>query len=137
MIFRLYYRFFKLKILDKVGIFGGRTNNSLGGIVCRGHAEYSSFLQTLRFFLQSLQKWCVFMPSLFSLLRLFATLRTVAHQTFLSMGFSREEYWRGLPCPPPRDFPNPESELMFPESPALKADSLPLSHQESSYYLSS
>ena len=32
---------------------------------------------------------------------------TVAHQAPLSMGFSRQEYWSGLPLPPPRDFPNP------------------------------
>ena len=37
---------------------------------------------------------------------LFATLWTVAHQAPLSMGFSRQEYWSGLPCPPPGDFPN-------------------------------
>ena len=54
--------------------------------------------------------------------RLFATLRTVAHQAPLSMGFSRQEYWRGLPCPLPRDLPNPGIE---PRSPKLQADSLP------------
>ena len=32
---------------------------------------------------------------------------TAAHQAPLSMGFSRQEYWRGLPCPPPGDLPNP------------------------------
>ena len=31
---------------------------------------------------------------------------TVVHQAPLSMGFSRQEYWSGLPCPPPRDLPN-------------------------------
>ena len=36
-----------------------------------------------------------------------ATLCTVAHQASLSMGFSRLEYWSGLPCPPPGDLPNP------------------------------
>ena len=47
---------------------------------------------------------------------------TAAHQVPLSMGFSRQEYWSGLPFPSPRDFPNPEME---PWSPALQADSLP------------
>ena len=47
---------------------------------------------------------------------------TVAHQAHLSMGFSRPEYWSGLPCPPPADLPNPGIE---PKSPALQADSLP------------
>ena len=37
----------------------------------------------------------------FSRVQLFATLWTVAHQTPLSMGFSRQEYWSGLPGPPP------------------------------------
>ena len=39
----------------------------------------------------------------------------------LSMGFSRQEYWSGLPCPPPGNLPNPGIE---PRSPALQADSL-------------
>ena len=38
---------------------------------------------------------------------LFAILWTVAGQAPLSMGFSRQEYWSGLPCPPPRDLPEP------------------------------
>ena len=38
---------------------------------------------------------------------LFATLWTIAHQAPLSMGFSRQEYWSGLPCSPPGDLPNP------------------------------
>ena len=54
--------------------------------------------------------------------RLFATPWTVAHQAPLSMGFSRQEYWSGLPCPPPEDLPDPGIE---PRSPALQADSLP------------
>ena len=41
------------------------------------------------------------MVSHFSRIRLFATLWTVAHQVPLSMGFSRQEFWSGLPCPPP------------------------------------
>ena len=41
-------------------------------------------------------------------------------------GFSRQEYWSGLPCPSPGDLPDPGIE---PVSPALQADSLPLSHQ--------
>ena len=52
-----------------------------------------------------------------------ATPWTVAHQSPLPMGFSRQEYWRGLPCLPPGDLPNPGIE---PGSPALQADSLPI-----------
>ena len=44
----------------------------------------------------------VCMLSHFSHIRLFATLWTVAHQALLSMGFSRQEYWSGLPFPSPK-----------------------------------
>ena len=47
---------------------------------------------------------------------------TVAHPAPLSMGFSRQEYCSGLPCPPPGDLPHPGIQ---PRSPALQADSLP------------
>ena len=53
--------------------------------------------------------------------RLFATLWTVAHQAPLSMGFSRQEYWGGLPFPSPGDLPDPGIE---PRSPTLEADAL-------------
>ena len=43
----------------------------------------------------------------------------VAQQTPLSMGLLRWEYWNGLSFPPPEDFPNPGTEAMSPESPAL------------------
>ena len=56
------------------------------------------------------------------------TLWTVAHQTPLSMGFLRQEYWSELPFPSPWDLPDPGNE---PTSPALQAESLPLSHQGS------
>ena len=49
----------------------------------------------------------VCMLSLFSHVSLFATLCTVALQAPLSMGFSRQEYWSRLPCPPPGALPNP------------------------------
>ena len=53
---------------------------------------------------------------------LFATLWTVAYQAPLSMEFSRQEYWSGLPFPSPGDLPDPGIE---PWSPALQADALP------------
>ena len=49
----------------------------------------------------------------------FVTLWTIAHQAPLSMGFSRQEYWSGLPCPPPGGLPNPGIEFMSLISPAL------------------
>ena len=48
--------------------------------------------------------------SRFSRVRLFATLWTVARQAPPSTGFSRQEYWSGLPFPPPGDLPDPEME---------------------------
>ena len=48
----------------------------------------------------------------FSRVQLFATWWTVARQAHLSMGFSRQEYWTGLPCPPPRDLPDPGIEYV-------------------------
>ena len=65
---------------------------------------------------------CVGMLNCFTCVRLFATLWTVAHQAPLSMGFSRQEYFSGLPCPPPGNLPNPGSEI---GPPALQTDSLP------------
>ena len=53
---------------------------------------------------------CAYVLNHFSHVRLFATLWTVTHQAPLSMGFSRQQYWNGLPCPPPEDLPNPEIE---------------------------
>ena len=70
------------------------------------------------------------MLSHFSCILLFVAPWTAAHQAPLSMGFSRQEYWNGSPCPPPGDIPHPGIEPMTPVSPALQVDSLPLSHPE-------
>ena len=51
--------------------------------------------------------------------QLFATLWTVALQAPLSMEYSRQEYWSGLPCPPPGDLPNPGMESTSLTFPAL------------------
>ena len=56
----------------------------------------------------------------------FATLWTRAHQVTLSMGFSRLEYWIGLPCHPPGNIPDPGIKPKSPSSPTLQANSLPL-----------
>ena len=63
--------------------------------------------------------------SRFSRVQLFATLWTLALQAPLSMGFSRQEYWSGLPRPPPGDLPNPGIELTSPASPALASPASP------------
>ena len=57
-----------------------------------------------------------------SRVRLFATPWTVAYQASQSMGFSRQEYWSGLPFPSPGHLPDPGIE---PRSPASQADALP------------
>ena len=56
-----------------------------------------------------------------------ATPWTVVHQAPLSMGFSRQEYWNGLPFPTPGDLPSPRIEPVAPVVPALQSDSLLLS----------
>ena len=62
---------------------------------------------------------CVCVLSHFSHVQLSATAWTVACQAPLSMGFSRQEYWSGLPGPPPGDLPDPGIEPSFLMSPAL------------------
>ena len=59
------------------------------------------------------------MLSHFSRVRLFVTPWTVAHQAPLSMGFFRQEYWSGLPFPPPGGLPDPGVEAASLMSPAL------------------
>ena len=71
----------------------------------------------------------------FSRVRLFVTLWTVAHQIHLSMGFSMQEYWSGLPCPPPGDLPNPGIKPLARASPAFQAGSLPTEAPEKPIFL--
>ena len=59
------------------------------------------------------------LQSHFSRVGLCVTPWTVARQASLSMGFSRQEYWSRLPCPPPGDFPDPGIEPVSLTSPAL------------------
>ena len=65
------------------------------------------------------------MLSRFSHVRLSVTPWTVVLQAPLSMGFSRQEYWSGLPCLPPGDLSETGIERVTPMSPVLQADSLP------------
>ena len=59
------------------------------------------------------------MPSPFSCAQLFGTLQTVACQASLFVGFSRQEYWSGLPFPSVGDLPDPGIKPVSPESPEL------------------
>ena len=61
----------------------------------------------------------IYVLSRFSRVSLFATLWTVAHLSPLSVGFSRQEYWNGFPCPPSGDLPDPGIEHLSLESLAL------------------
>ena len=64
------------------------------------------------------------MLSHLSCVRPFATLWTVAQKAPLFIGFFRQEYWSGLPRPPPRDLPDPGMEPTSPIALALQEDSL-------------
>ena len=63
--------------------------------------------------------WCL----VINRVQLFVTSRTIAFQAYLSMGFSRQEYWSRLPSPSPGDLPNPGIKQHW------QSDSLQLSHQ--------
>ena len=70
-------------------------------------SESPSWWASLRFLL------ALCMLSLFSCVQFFAILQTVALQASFSMGFPRQEYWSGLPFPPPGDLPHPGIEPEF------------------------
>ena len=76
-----------------------------------------------------ISSWAVWacMLNCFSRVWLCVTLWTVTHQAPLSMGFSRQEYWSGLPCTPLRNLPDVGIKPASPVTPALQAGSLPLS----------
>ena len=63
--------------------------------------------------------YIIYVQSHFSRVQLFATLWTVACKSPLSMGFSRQEYWSGVSCPPPGDLPSPGIEPVSLMSPIL------------------
>ena len=65
---------------------------------------------------------------MFSDVQVFDTPLTIAHQAPLSMGYSKHEYWSGLPFSYPGDLPNPGIKPTSSMSPALQADSLPLNY---------
>ena len=100
----------------------------------RGIVAYSTWLRVQAFLsgwsgsnlgfaiLMVMQIWAGFLGSL-SRVWLFATPWTVAWKALLSMGFLRQEYWTGLPLPPPRDIPDSWIEPTSPESPALAGSS--------------
>ena len=81
------------------------TRDKVSELGCKGWLEYW----------QTDTRQCVCVLTCFSHVRLFATLWTAARQASLSIGFFQQEYWSGLPCPPPGNIPDPAS----PASPAF------------------
>ena len=79
--------------------------------------KYNRFTRQRPHTLVNCRKACRALPVLsrFSSVCLFETLWTIGCQPPLSMGFSRQEYWSGLPCPPPGDLPDPGIESRSPE----------------------
>ena len=71
---------------------------------------------------------CMFALSRFSHIRLFVTPWTVTHQAPLSMGFSSQECWSGLPCPPSRESFPPRDQTRASCDYCIAGNSLPLSH---------
>ena len=86
-----------------------RSQEEPGGLtvheVTKSQTQLTMHTHTSKAFTKSTRKCTL------SHIRLFVTLWTVARQALLSMGFSRQEYWSGLPFPPPGDLPDPRTEL--------------------------
>ena len=97
VLLKIYYLFYsKTSLLSSQSLMEKNHGVSLSELVkiCWPTRRKYNLMKVAHMCAQSLQ--CV---------RLFVTLWTIAHQDPLSMGFSRQEYWSGLPCLPPRDLP--------------------------------
>ena len=89
-----------------------------GGLLSMGHTELDMTEATQQ------QQQHVLHACMLSYVQLFATLWTVAHQAPLSMGILQARKLEWVPCPPPRDLPDPGIEPESPASPVLQVDSL-------------
>ena len=85
-----------------------------------------AFLSLLAILWNSAFSWVCAVLSCFSCVQLFVMPWTIIGQAPLSMGFSRQDYWSGLPFPSTGDFSRLKDEPTSPEAPALAADSLSL-----------
>ena len=83
------------------------------------NCHYASKMLNIKIPLLNTKKNRALVLSSFSPTQLFATLWNVAHMAPLSMGFSRQEHWSGLPCPLPGDLPDPGIKPSSLMSPAL------------------
>ena len=86
------------------------------------NVNWCSQWKTVQSFLEMLKNRTGVHAKSLSHVQLCATPWTVAHQAPLPMGFSRQEYWNGLPCSPPGDLPVPGIEPMSLTSPALAGE---------------
>ena len=84
---------------------------------------HSTYVHSTYYVLRKASCVCV-CAELLSRVWLFATPWTVAHQSPLSRGFSKQDYWSGLPCPSPGDLPDSKIEPMSLKSPALASEFL-------------
>ena len=108
--------------LEKAAVWGGgytvTHSRNLTYLGQRRVSEDTCFILSKRYSIDNLPNYVC--QSL-SHVRLFATPWTAAHQAPLSMGFSSQEYWGGLPCPPPGDLPKPgiepgsQADFLLPE----------------------
>ena len=103
-----YFHFLKIWIQQTFTVVSSKLDT--WNWVVKGKFRMLSWLVFAGFFV------CLYMLSCFRHVQLFAVPWTVAHQAPLSNGFSMQEYWSELPCPPPGDLPNPG---IKPTSPAL------------------
>ena len=95
-----------LKKSSSVNFFLWSSENMLMAPLCVPTLYIVDFSTTVLSCYSSTVLYCA-MLSYFRHVWLFATLWTIAPQVPLSMGFSRQEYWSGLPCPPPGNPPQP------------------------------
>ena len=103
--------------IQKVGI------GSLKGYKLSGQVYLTGFFEDyIKQYKKNRINWKYYAVKSLSRVRLFATPWAVAYQAPLSMGFSRQQSWSGLPFPSPGDLPKPGIE---PRSPALQTDALP------------
>ena len=95
----------------------------IGIIISKFSTHTLSVLPTtpIRETLGNVQRELLLLLSHVSCVQLCATPQTAAHQALPSLGFSRQEYWSGLPFPSPGDLPDPGIE---PRSPVIQADAL-------------
>ena len=115
--------FFSNKMLEaKIKVSAGVVSSEPLSWLVRGHLLplSSHSLPSVCWFhlLLLIMTTCMHVLSRFSCVGLLATLWTVAHQAPQSLGFSRQEYRSGLPCPPPGDLPDPGIEPVSLMSPA-------------------